>query len=34
MKLRRRAIEDRYRSVIDEMYIQAESVSVGGHITG
>lgn len=34
MKLRRRAIEERYRAIIDEMYAQAESVSVGGHITG
>ena len=34
MKLRRRAIEERYRPIIDEMYAQAESISVGGHITG
>jgi long-chain acyl-CoA synthetase len=34
MKLRRRAIEERYRGIIDDMYAQAESVSVGGHITG
>ena len=34
MKLRRRAIEERYRAIIDEMYAQAESVSVSGHITG
>jgi long-chain acyl-CoA synthetase len=34
MKLRRRAIEERYRAIIDEMYAQAESVSVGGRITG
>jgi len=34
MKLRRRAIEERYRAIIDEMYAQAESVSVSSHITG
>jgi long-chain acyl-CoA synthetase len=34
MKLRRRTIEERYRQVIEEMYAQAESISVGGHITG
>jgi long-chain acyl-CoA synthetase len=34
MKLRRRAIEERYRGIIDDMYAQAESVSVGGHVTG
>jgi len=31
MKLRRRTIEERYRQVIEEMYAQAESISVGGH---
>jgi long-chain acyl-CoA synthetase len=34
MKLRRRAIEERYRSVIDEMYEQAESISITDSIKG
>ena len=34
MKLRRRAIEERYRSVIDEMYTHAEAVPVTGHVSG
>jgi long-chain acyl-CoA synthetase len=34
MKLRRRAIEERYRGIIDDMYTQTESVSVGGHVSG
>lgn len=34
MKLRRRAIEDRYRKLIDDMYAHAESVPVAGHIVG
>jgi long-chain acyl-CoA synthetase len=33
MKVRRRAIEDRYRREIDDMYTQAESAPVPGHIT-
>ena len=35
MKLRRRAIEERYRKLIDEMYMNAEAAApVSGHVTG
>jgi long-chain acyl-CoA synthetase len=35
MKLRRRAIEERYRKLIDEMYANAEAAApVSGHVTG
>jgi long-chain acyl-CoA synthetase len=34
MKLRRRAIEERYRPLIDEMYAHAEAVPVTGHVSG
>jgi long-chain acyl-CoA synthetase len=34
MKLRRRAVEERYRKLIDDMYAHAEAVPVTGHITG
>lgn len=34
MKVRRRAIEERYRKQIDDMYARAEAVPVAGHITG
>jgi len=34
MKVRRRAIEERYRKLIDETYAQAEPVPVSGHIPG
>jgi long-chain acyl-CoA synthetase len=34
MKVRRRAIEERYRRRIEEMYLKAELVSVGTHIPG
>jgi long-subunit acyl-CoA synthetase (AMP-forming) len=34
MKVRRRAVEDRYRARIDELYSQADAVPVAGHISG
>jgi long-chain acyl-CoA synthetase len=34
MKLRRRAVEERYRSLIDDVYAHAEAAPVVGHITG
>jgi long-chain acyl-CoA synthetase len=34
MKVRRRAVEDRYRARIDELYAHADAVPVAGHITG
>ncbi len=34
MKLRRRAVEERYRSLIDDVYANAEAAPVVGHITG
>jgi hypothetical protein len=34
MKLRRRAIEERYRSLIDEMYAHAEAAPITGHVSG
>jgi long-chain acyl-CoA synthetase len=34
MKVRRRAVEERYRARIDELYAHAEAAPVGGHITG
>jgi long-chain acyl-CoA synthetase len=34
MKVRRRAIEERYRSLIDDMYAQADTVPISGHISG
>ena len=34
MKVRRRAVEDRYRAHIDELYSQADAVPVAGHISG
>jgi long-chain acyl-CoA synthetase len=34
MKLRRRAIEERYRKLIDDMYAHAEAAPVAGHISG
>jgi long-chain acyl-CoA synthetase len=34
MKLRRRAIEERYRPLIDELYAHAEAVPVTDHVTG
>lgn len=34
MKVRRRAVEERYRKVIDEVYSHAEAVPVEGHVTG
>jgi long-chain acyl-CoA synthetase len=34
MKVRRRAVEERYRKVIDDVYSHAEAVPVEGHVTG
>jgi long-chain acyl-CoA synthetase len=34
MKVRRRAVEERYRKVIDDVYSHAETVPVEGHVTG
>ena len=34
MKVRRRAVEDRYRHLIEDVYAHAEAVPVVGHITG
>ncbi len=34
MKVRRRAVEERYRSLIDDVYAHAEATPVVGHITG
>lgn len=34
MKVRRRAVEERYRSLIDDVYANAEAAPVVGHITG
>jgi len=34
MKVRRRAVEDRYRQLIEEVYAHAEAAPVVGHITG
>src|SRR5262245_8476183 len=34
MKVRRRAIEERYREIIEEMYTNAEFKPVAGHISG
>jgi long-chain acyl-CoA synthetase len=34
MKVRRRAVEDRYRARIDDLYAHAEAAPVAGHITG
>jgi long-chain acyl-CoA synthetase len=34
MKVRRRAVEDRYRDRIDDLYAHAEAAPVGGHISG
>jgi long-chain acyl-CoA synthetase len=34
MKVRRRAVEDRYRAQIDDLYAHAEAAPVAGHITG
>jgi len=34
MKIRRRAIEERYREMIEEMYTNAEFTPVAGHISG
>jgi len=34
MKIRRRAIEERYRELIEEMYAHAELTPVAGHISG
>jgi len=34
MKVRRRAIEERYQKVIDDMYAHAEAAPVAGHISG
>jgi hypothetical protein len=34
MKVRRRAVEDRYRSLIDEVYAHAESAPSVGHVSG
>ena len=34
MKVRRRAIEERYRKLIEEMYAQAEAAPITGHGTG
>lgn len=34
MKVRRRAVEDRYRRIIEDVYAHAEAAPVVGHITG
>jgi long-chain acyl-CoA synthetase len=34
MKVRRRAIEERYRKLIDDMYANAEAAPIAGHIPG
>jgi long-chain acyl-CoA synthetase len=34
MKVRRRAVEERYRHLIDEVYSHAEAMPVVGHVTG
>jgi long-chain acyl-CoA synthetase len=34
MKVRRRAVEERYRQLIDEVYAHAEAAPVVGHVTG
>jgi long-chain acyl-CoA synthetase len=34
MKVRRRAVEERYRKLIDDAYAQAEAAPVTGHISG
>jgi long-chain acyl-CoA synthetase len=34
MKVRRRAVEERYRDLIDEVYAHAEAAPVVGHVTG
>ena len=34
MKIRRRAVEERYRALIDELYAQAEETPAGSHMTG
>lgn len=34
MKVRRRAIEERYRKLIDDMYAHAEAAPVAGHVEG
>ena len=34
MKVRRRAIEERYRDLIDDLYAKAEAAPVVGHISG
>ena len=34
MKIRRRAVEERYRDLIEDMYTQAEAAPVGGHMVG
>jgi len=33
MKIRRRAVEERYRALIDDLYAQAEATPAGSHIT-
>jgi long-chain acyl-CoA synthetase len=34
MKVRRRAVEERYRKLIDEVYAHAEAAPVAGHVSG
>jgi long-chain acyl-CoA synthetase len=34
MKVRRRAIEERYRDLIEDMYAHAEPAPVAGHVSG
>jgi long-chain acyl-CoA synthetase len=34
MKVRRRAVEERYRELIDEVYAHAEAAPVAGHVSG
>src|SRR5262249_17830953 len=34
MKVRRRAVEDRYRKLIEDVYAHAEAAPVAGHISG
>ena len=34
MKVRRRAVEERYRELIDDVYAHAEAAPVVGHVTG